>query len=100
MISREAPALVTRCEACGREFTNTLEMLEVGEDVYVHSHECEGFTTEATVGAPLVFVSALVGFFGGILLFEALGALWFVAVTVACASCVALAWEEYRRRAS
>ncbi len=48
------------------------------------------------MSAPLVFLSAVVGFFGGLLLLEVLGWLRPFAVVLACVVCVALAWEMWR----
>lgn len=93
MIARpEPPALDTPCAICGREFTDTHAMREVGEDIWVHSHKCEGWTLEPIVNAPLVFAAGLIGFFGGVLLLEALGWLRDAAVVAAFVALLVLAW--------
>lgn len=94
------PALRTFCAACGEPFEDTRAMLEVDEDLWVHVHACEDPDPEPTASAPLVFAAGLIGFFGGVLLLEALGWLWPAAVTLACVACVTLAWEMCRGGAS
>ncbi len=93
----QPPALETVCQECGEPFEDTRSMRPFSTDMWVHSHECEGFSLEPGITAPLiVFLSALVGFFGGILLLEALGWLRDAAVVLACIVCVALAWGMWR----
>ena len=85
------PPLAIRCEECGRHFEDTREMLEVGEGVYVHTHECEGFPLDAGVAAPLAAVFAVLGapcgFLAGLWIFARVGWLWPVALLIAVAAC-------------
>lgn len=87
----EAVAPEARCEECGRPFVSTFEMLEVGEGVYVHTHECEGFALRAGVTAPLIVILGALGvaggFMGGLWLFARIGWLWPVALGVAVLAC-------------
>jgi len=49
-----------------------------------------------SVSPTLVFLSAILGFAGGVLLLSALGWLWPFAVGLGCFACVVLAFEMRR----
>ena len=86
----EVPALKTHCAECGAEFRSTGEMREVGSGtgVYVHSHECEGFSLSPGITAPLAVLGAVVVFLGGLWLFAQVSWFYWVGLVAAIVGCV------------